>query len=446
MPQLIDKALIVDGDESMRNLVSRYLEAMGVWNRHKFANGNEAWSYLLVEPVDLIVLEWKMTGLAGVTLLNKIRRQEKLATVPVVVISGAVDKEDMRLIREFPATYFLGKPFQQVKFDAQLKQVFEDQQYVKKHQETIETVFQFCGEDGDRALSDCLRLMKDAPNPVPLALLFGKRMHAAGFVVQAKTVYRQLLDLDHQCLTAMNELARILKDEGHFDEALQYLTKAHKLAPKNIDRLCLLGETEINLSHPDKAIAYYEKALAIDKTDKRAGEGMTVLKNLEEYLAKSPEVDTSRNLASLLNNTGIAMVHAGKFQDGLKHYTITLGLLNQKDLKARVCFNVGIGFLRWSKPREALDWFAHSATLDKKPGNKSHRYVQMLKPRFAGEKAAGPRWTKGEVKAIDSIDYSELEQTEVSATDLAADLNGAGLSVEEDPFQEESLLGDYKKT
>ncbi len=445
MPSSIQAAVVVDGDESMRNLIMGYLEPLGVSRRLAFASGTDVWAHLLIDPADLIIMDWRVRGLSGVTLLNKIRRQQRLATVPVLVISGSLGKEDFRLIQEFPGTYFLTKPFQRNTFEEKLKHLFDDQKWTQKNMETIDTVFQFCGKDGDRALSDSLRLLKDAPNPIPFAILFGKRMHAAKFTAQAKTIYKQALEIDGQCVAAMNELARILKEEGKFPEALRYLNKAYKLAPKNIERLCMLGETEISLSHPAKAVSFFQKALAIDKTEKRAQDGLQVLQNVETYLARSPEADTSRSLASMLNNTGIAMVRDGDFTEGLKHYGVTLGLLHQKDVQARVCFNVGIGFLRWSKPQEALGWFVHSVSLDTKGGNKSHRYVAMLKARFASDPAHGPRWTKGEVKALDSIDYSDLDKVDITANDLAADLNGAGLSVEEDPFVEDSIMQDVKK-
>lgn len=441
-------ALVVDGDESMRNLLVGYLESVGSKRCLPFASGTDAWAQILAEPVDFIVVDWKVRGLSGVTLLNRIRRHPRHATVPLLVISGSLGKEDFRLIQEFPGTYFMTKPFQLSAFEEKLNEITEDQHWIKKNQETIETVFQFCGKDADRALSDALRILKDAPEPGPFAVLFGKRMHSAKFLDQAKTVLKQALQIDPHCVAAMNELARIHKDEGHSDQALEMLMKAHKLAPRNVDRICLLGETEINLSHPDKAMAYFQKALAIDKSDRRAKDGVTVLTNVETYLAQSQEFDTSRNLASLLNNTGIVMVRGGNYKAGLKHYAITLGLLQQKDVQARVCFNLGIGFLRWSKPQEALGWFVHSVTLEPKGGNKSHRYVEMLRKRLkvSGIEATGPRWTKGETRNLDAIDYTDLDKQVVSEKDLQDDLTGAGLEIEEDPFAEESIGPVAKKT
>jgi CheY-like chemotaxis protein/Tfp pilus assembly protein PilZ len=73
-------------------------------------DGNEAFARLLREPrIDLLVTDVHMPGITGVELVEKLRAEPALATLPVVAISSAGADEQEALSR-LGVTIFLHKP------------------------------------------------------------------------------------------------------------------------------------------------------------------------------------------------------------------------------------------------------------------------------------------------------------------------------------------------
>jgi tetratricopeptide (TPR) repeat protein len=62
---------------------------------------------------------------------------------------------------------------------------------------------------------------------------------------------------------ALDDGVRLIR-EGHFDQALPRLEEAHRLAPRDATIENLLGITETQLNHPDKAAFHYRNAIRLD--------------------------------------------------------------------------------------------------------------------------------------------------------------------------------------
>ncbi len=75
------------------------------------------------------------------------------------------------------------------------------------------------------------------------------------FLASAGSLTAQNTDLD--------EGVRLIR-EGHFDQALPELEEAHRLAPRDATIENLLGITETQLHHPDKAAIHYRNAIRLD--------------------------------------------------------------------------------------------------------------------------------------------------------------------------------------
>ena len=109
-----------------------------------------------------------------------------------------------------------------------------------------------------------------------------RRLAKAGMLRPAEKVLRSILKADEECLIAMNELGKVLHVTGRHEEALDTLRSASRLSPQNLQRLCLIGEVELNLQDPESAQAFFEQALAIDEADAKAQAGRVVAANMIE--------------------------------------------------------------------------------------------------------------------------------------------------------------------
>src|SRR5207248_165434 len=86
------RILVVDDQETNRDLLGRWLRKQG----HPFAaaeNGRQALELLAREPFDLVLLDILMPELNGVQVLERLKADDRLRHLPVIMIS-ALDELD----------------------------------------------------------------------------------------------------------------------------------------------------------------------------------------------------------------------------------------------------------------------------------------------------------------------------------------------------------------
>lgn len=105
--------LIVDDEASLRDLIAIQLNRDG-FKTVSACNAETAWSFLQQngEGVDAILLDKKMPGINGFELLERIKKAPSLSQIPVIMLTGAAETDDMLRGIQAGAYYFLTKPFQ----------------------------------------------------------------------------------------------------------------------------------------------------------------------------------------------------------------------------------------------------------------------------------------------------------------------------------------------
>jgi CheY-like chemotaxis protein len=104
------RVLVVDEDASDRELVARRLE------RHGFAvetarDGIEALRRIDTDDPDLVLLEVVMSGMGGLEVLERVRRQHSRAELPVILATALDDSQDAVEGLERGANDYVTKPF-----------------------------------------------------------------------------------------------------------------------------------------------------------------------------------------------------------------------------------------------------------------------------------------------------------------------------------------------
>ncbi len=102
-------ALVIDDSEAFAESVVRLLEMLNVESRMAF-NVRQAMVLLLKEPPDIIFLDIKMPGFDGFEVLSYLRREPKLAEVPVCIISNDDQREVVARSKKLGAIGFIVKP------------------------------------------------------------------------------------------------------------------------------------------------------------------------------------------------------------------------------------------------------------------------------------------------------------------------------------------------
>lgn len=103
------KALIVDDSKTIRNIQKRMLAELGITEVFEAQNGYEALNHYKANEIDLILLDWNMPMMNGITFLRCIRTR----TRKVVVIMVTTEGEATRVLEavQLGATDYVVKPF-----------------------------------------------------------------------------------------------------------------------------------------------------------------------------------------------------------------------------------------------------------------------------------------------------------------------------------------------
>jgi two-component system chemotaxis response regulator CheY len=105
--------LIVDDSPVMRKFIRRVIDASGfaVERYVEAGDGLEALAALARERVDTVLTDINMPRMNGEQLLRSLEGDERLRSIPVVVVS--TDSTDLRIVRmrELGAKGYVAKPF-----------------------------------------------------------------------------------------------------------------------------------------------------------------------------------------------------------------------------------------------------------------------------------------------------------------------------------------------
>jgi two-component system chemotaxis response regulator CheY len=107
----VPEALIVDDSKVMREMVIASLRAIdGLVFTHA-ASGLEALERLSLKRFDFVVLDLNMPDIGGYEVIEFIRSQDKLRTLPILVVTTRGDDSSKSRALAAGATRFMTKPF-----------------------------------------------------------------------------------------------------------------------------------------------------------------------------------------------------------------------------------------------------------------------------------------------------------------------------------------------
>jgi len=103
--------LVVDDFEAMRRVTSAQLHSLGAVNVMTANNGQQALRLLRRHRVDVVLSDWNMPIMTGLELLNTVRADEKLKTLPFVMITGEAARERVAEAIQSGVSDLLVKPY-----------------------------------------------------------------------------------------------------------------------------------------------------------------------------------------------------------------------------------------------------------------------------------------------------------------------------------------------
>ena len=106
------RVLVVDDNQNMRRLVTSILDGVGIKNVQTCSTAMEAFAELISFPADLIICDWNMAPVDGVTFIRMVRTSgdSPNKNVPIIMLTGYPDRELVIEARDAGANAFLVKP------------------------------------------------------------------------------------------------------------------------------------------------------------------------------------------------------------------------------------------------------------------------------------------------------------------------------------------------
>lgn len=372
--------LIVDDDATFSDLISDF--SLETWPGCKVEiaiNAQDAQKLLKSMTFDFIMLDWRLPKISGLALFNRLRTLPEYLHSPVLVCSGLLKEADFRLLEEYPCTASLAKPFPLEIFRETIVHLVQEWHWYTANIGKVRDIIERISAQRKEAFAELQKLLKSSPNPTPVTITAARALRDKGDLAVVEALLGALIKRDPGCVIGLFELGKTLFQSGRLPEALKVLTYAQKLSPKNLSRVKLMGEIELNQGNIAEAKAHFEQALTIDPDDSRSKKGL----ELAGEMAEVSQPNMLRSLASMVNMTAIGLVRQGRFEEGIKQYRDALEFIADSGDKARVSFNCGLAFERWGQPAQARPWFEEADKVANGTFEKARRRLS-LQPQDLG--------------------------------------------------------------
>jgi two-component system chemotaxis response regulator CheY len=119
------KILVVDDFPTMRRIVKNLLKDLGFENVDEAEDGAQALEKLRNGGFEFVVSDWNMPNMDGLTMLQNIRADPNLSSLPVLMVTAEAKKENIIAAAQAGANGYVVKPFTAATLEEKLNKIFE---------------------------------------------------------------------------------------------------------------------------------------------------------------------------------------------------------------------------------------------------------------------------------------------------------------------------------
>ena len=357
----ITSCIVIDQDDAVRTTIQSLLEEMGVVYINSFADGESAWKHLDNNPEPMmVIMEWRIPKLSGPQLIQRIRYKGFHGTT-IVVHSSLVKPPDLNLLKEISVANLIQKPFDRTPFLQSMVGTIQQERAPTEYQ-AIERKFRTLLAAGKtRDAKDIIgRFINDPSVPQGRKALVGAELaFSMGDYHVARSQAFEALKADGENILTLNIMAKIILRLGDHGNALKCLEKAQSLSPQNIERLCLIAETQTEIADEAATAKTLAEAITLDKDSAQAKEAaarIAVMSGASDLALKlMSTLESIGDVVSYLNNKAIACARMGKYDLGFELYEKTIkSLPADHELLGAVYYNLALAKIRSGDNVEAL--------------------------------------------------------------------------------------------
>ncbi len=360
--------LILDSDRMYLDKIGQLVRKLGFVAVEEFSDPISLMRWLRRNPApDLVISEWQLPEIPGPIFLYKIRNRLDLH-IPIIITNKQLSHKDSTWIKELEISCLIAKPIvekdlfqavlwtmQQSKGPTDLSSIRAKLKLASKKQEKDllqlkQTYMQH------PMLIDSERILMEAH----LAFDAGCYLHAKKYGLDALKEAgdpREVLEILSKTLMKLRE----------FDAALRCLDYVTILSPYNVSYLCEIAECHLENGDDKTFEKYLDKAKGLD------AQAQIVIETEAKGAIKRGHTDSAKVLLqslnsfkevlAFMNNRAVAMIQVGNHEQGLELYRKALASIpdGQAEVRSLIYYNLGLGYARSNRFREALDVLASAA-------------------------------------------------------------------------------------
>ncbi|MDR9499060.1 MAG: phosphate regulon transcriptional regulator PhoB [Hydrogenovibrio sp.] len=120
------RILVVEDEAAIRDMLNFTLSAAG-YEVVQAPNAEQAWSLLNEQHPDCILLDWMLPGVSGVSLAQRIRNNDQVAHLPIILLTARGEENDQVEGFEAGADDYVIKPFSPRALVARVKAILRRQ-------------------------------------------------------------------------------------------------------------------------------------------------------------------------------------------------------------------------------------------------------------------------------------------------------------------------------
>ena len=118
------RILLVEDSSITRKAVLMILSRLlGPAQVTQAANGQEALYHFLDQAFDLIITDWNMPDMDGLTLVTRVRAHPTNASVPIIMITARATQEDVVKAMAAGVSAYIAKPFNRNELTDKIQQL-----------------------------------------------------------------------------------------------------------------------------------------------------------------------------------------------------------------------------------------------------------------------------------------------------------------------------------
>ena len=119
------KILVVDDFSTMRRIIKNLLRDLGFNNTTEADDGQTALPMLRNNDFDFLITDWNMPGMTGIDLLKTVRADDRLAAMPVLMVTAEAKREQIVEAAQAGVNGYIVKPFTAQTLNEKLEKIFD---------------------------------------------------------------------------------------------------------------------------------------------------------------------------------------------------------------------------------------------------------------------------------------------------------------------------------